>query len=246
MQLAVQGGARPPRIVERDLAGALERPGRGDADERALVRAAGECATDDLVLAGGEDQRQRRRPLAQVDACDLARLDRLSGAIEDVVRDLECDPERQPERAEVLAFRAAAEPASRLEQLAGLEPAALEVGLDRRVGIVRPVAAASPLLWPGRARRRPAGRPRARRPSRRARRRRGRTGSRRSPAPPPGRRPTTPRPAPAGTRRRRSGRRGRASPCARARPRRPRRLMGTRPAGWRRRRAAAAGACRRR
>src|SRR5262249_38497981 len=79
------------------------------------------------------DQRQRRRPLAQVDTCDLPGLDRVAGAVEDVVRDLEGDPEGEPERAELRI----PELARGLEQLPGLQRAALEVGLDRRFGIVR-------------------------------------------------------------------------------------------------------------
>src|SRR5207244_659849 len=50
---------------------------------------------------------------------------------EDVVRDLKRDAEREPERA-----GAAAEQTGRLEQLPRLEAAALEVRLDRRVGIM--------------------------------------------------------------------------------------------------------------
>ena len=97
---AVEAGARAARVVERDLARALERAGLGDADERAVERPAGERAPDDRVLARGEEQRQRRRALAQVGAGDLAGLDRLARAVEDVVGDLEGDPEREPELAE--------------------------------------------------------------------------------------------------------------------------------------------------
>src|SRR5581483_11673961 len=122
MQLAVQAVSGPTGVVERDVSGLLERTGRGDADERAVERAAGERPAHDLVLARGEDQRQRRRALAQVDAGDLAGLDRLAGAVEDVVRDLERDPERQPERAQARPARAPAQQAGGLEQLAGLEP----------------------------------------------------------------------------------------------------------------------------
>src|SRR5581483_415123 len=77
----------------------------------------------------------RRRALAQVRARDLAGVLRLARAVEDVVRDLERDPEREPVVAE-RALAAGAEQAGRLEQLAGLERAALEVGLDRGGGIV--------------------------------------------------------------------------------------------------------------
>ena len=51
------------------------------------------------VVLRGEDQRQRRRTVAQVGACDLAGLDRLAGAVEDVVDDLEGDPEVRAELA---------------------------------------------------------------------------------------------------------------------------------------------------
>src|SRR5262249_25255106 len=71
------------------------------------------------------------RPVAQVGAGDLPRLDRRAGAIEDVVRDLERDAER-----EAVLARAAAEPARRLEELPGLEGATLEVRLDRRRRVV--------------------------------------------------------------------------------------------------------------
>src|SRR5438128_5384643 len=111
VQLAVQAGPRATRVVERDLARPVERPGRGHADECTLERAPAERAPDDLVLAGSEDQRQRRRPLAQVDAGDLPRLDRLAGAIEDVVGDLKGDPQGKPERSEVGPTLARAEQA---------------------------------------------------------------------------------------------------------------------------------------
>src|SRR5207249_11898715 len=63
-------------------------------------------------------------------------LDRLPGAVEDVVGDLERDPKREPERAEI-AVAAAAEQAGRLEELPGLERAAIEVALHGRVWVVR-------------------------------------------------------------------------------------------------------------
>src|SRR6266536_763778 len=91
MRLAVQAGARPPSVVEGDDAGALESASRGDADERAVERPAGERPADDLVLLRGEQERQGRRPLAQVGAGDLPGLDRLAGAVEDVVGDLKGD-----------------------------------------------------------------------------------------------------------------------------------------------------------
>src|SRR6185436_18965720 len=78
--------------------------------------------------------RQRRRPLAQVGAGDLARLDRVARAVEDVVRDLEGDPEVEPEAAEPPAR---AQGARGLEELSRLQRAALEIRLDRRVGVVQ-------------------------------------------------------------------------------------------------------------
>ena len=94
---------------------------------------------DDGVLARGEEQRQRRRPLAQIGAGDLARIDRLAGAVQDVVGDLEGDPERQAELGQLaglLPSQTGAEQAGGLEELPGLERAALEVALDRRLRIV--------------------------------------------------------------------------------------------------------------
>src|SRR4051812_49147978 len=74
---AVQVRPRPARVVEGDLPRTLDRARRGHAHQRAVEVAARERAPDDLVLARGEEQRQRGRPLAQVGAGDLARLDRL-------------------------------------------------------------------------------------------------------------------------------------------------------------------------
>src|SRR5205085_7129643 len=115
---------------------AVEGSGLGDADQRPVERPAGERAPDGLVLARGQDQRQRRRALAQVGAGDLAGLDRLAGAVEDVVRDLEGDAQREPELAEA-AVAAAPEQAPRLEELPRLQRAALEVALDARFGVAR-------------------------------------------------------------------------------------------------------------
>ena len=141
-------GSRAPRGGAR-RSGSPARGARSRARPRATSSSAPVAATrtsapssgppasaraDDLVLARREDQRQRRRPLAEVDAGDLPGLDRLAGAVEDVVRDLERDPEREPERAESCPR---AEHAGRLEELPGLQRAALEIGLDRRVRVVR-------------------------------------------------------------------------------------------------------------
>ena len=122
--------------------------------------------------------------------------------------------------------RARAEQARGLEELPGLQRAALEVRLDGRIRVVR-LAALHRLA--AREAERGVGeqRDRARVAGRRQLGERpreqvvaGRPRGRRA------RRPTRPTRARAGTRRRRSGRRGRASPCARARPRRPRRRDG--------------------
>src|SRR5204862_7112832 len=74
--------------------------------------------------------------LAQVGTGDLRRLLRLARAVEDVVGDLKCDAEVEPVRAESLVA-ARTEQACRLDQLAGLQAAALEICIDRRIGIVR-------------------------------------------------------------------------------------------------------------
>jgi len=131
VELAVETGARAARVRECDLPALLERAGGGNPEQRAFeLRASGERGAHGLVALGREQQRKRRCALPQVGAGDLAGLDRDAGAVEDVVGDLEGDAERQPERP-----GASGEPARRLEELPGLEPAALEVGVDGRVGI---------------------------------------------------------------------------------------------------------------
>src|SRR5829696_540755 len=134
--VAVEAVARTARVVERHLAGGLERACLGHPDERAVERAAGKGRTNARVFARRQDQRQRRRSLTQVGARDLAGLDRLARAVEDVVRDLEGDPEGEAELAEA-PVAAASEQARGLEQLARLERAALEVVVDARLGVVR-------------------------------------------------------------------------------------------------------------
>ena len=128
---SVRLARRPPSVVEGHLPGALQGAGRRDADEHAFERATGDRGAHDLVLLRREEQRQRRRAVAQVGARDLARLDRVARAVEDVVDDLERDAE-QP----AVVAAAAAEQAGGLEQLSGLEGAPLEVALDGRVGVV--------------------------------------------------------------------------------------------------------------
>src|SRR6185312_17003818 len=75
---------------------------------------------------------ERGDAFAQVRSCNLARLHRLSGAVEAVVHDLEGDPERETELAELAA--AARDQARGLEQLRSLQRAACQVLVDGRVG----------------------------------------------------------------------------------------------------------------
>src|SRR5581483_10507925 len=89
----------------------------------------------DRVDPAGEQERQRGRAVAQVRAGHLAGLDRVARAVEDVVRNLEGDAEQ-----EAVLARPAAEQAGGLEQLPGLQRAALEVGVDGGVRVV-PLAA---------------------------------------------------------------------------------------------------------
>ncbi len=135
MQVPVEARTGPAGVIAGHAASALQGAGLGDPDQRAVERAAGERAPDGRVLAGGQDQRQGRRALTEVGAGDLAGLDRLARAVEDVVRDLERDPEREAERSQP-RVAATPEQAGGLEELAGLEGAALEIALDRRLGIV--------------------------------------------------------------------------------------------------------------
>src|SRR5437764_10734208 len=124
---AVQRGARLLSVVERDLSGPLESPVLGEANQRSLLRTSGERAMDDRVLLRAEDQRQGGCPVAQIGARDLAGLDRLPRAIEDVIDDLEDDAEIRAELAQRIA---AAEHAGSFEQLCRLQRAAFEIGVD--------------------------------------------------------------------------------------------------------------------
>ena len=126
--------ARLRRVAQCDLAGSFQRARLGDADERALERAAGQRLAHDRVLTGGEDQRQGRRALPEVVPGELPGLDRGAGAVEDVVGDLERDPEREPEAADRLV--AAPEQARGAEELGRLERAAPEVLLLGRLRLV--------------------------------------------------------------------------------------------------------------
>src|SRR5579859_2526865 len=136
MELSIETGARATCVVERRRPRARQRTRARDADERTVHGPTGERAAHRVVLLGGEQQRQRRRALAQVDARDLAGLEAVAGAVEDVVRDLEGDAEREPEAAEGRVAAVRTEQARSLEQLRRLQCAALEVALDRRVRVV--------------------------------------------------------------------------------------------------------------
>src|SRR5947209_10972139 len=95
MELTIEARPGFSSVVEGDLPGFVEGAGRRDPHERAVHRPAGERFADDLVTLGGEEERQGRRAVAEVGAGDLSRLDRRPGAVEDVVGDLEGDPERK-------------------------------------------------------------------------------------------------------------------------------------------------------
>ena len=131
VRLAVARRARAGRELELERAGRLDRAGRGDQLEGRVVPLAGERPPNALVLARGEDERQGRRAVAQVDSGRLAGRVEVAGAVEDVVGDLEGDAEREPERAQLRT--PAAQDARGLEQLAGLQRAAGEVLVDGRI-----------------------------------------------------------------------------------------------------------------
>ena len=220
MEAAVEACARPTSVLERDGPRAFEGTGGRDAEEHALERPARQRRPDDVVLLCCEQQGQRRRTLAQVGAGDLAGLDRVARAVEDVVRDLERDPE-----VEARSGRASRpSPASTLPRRAWRSSASSARGTRAPSCPGRgAAAAASPRRGRGRDTRRRALRPRCSRLRRRARRKRARRDSRPSHVRHRGRaRPRQPL-CRAGSAHRRSGRRGRARPCGRARPRhRPR------------------------
>ena len=202
----------------------------------------------------GQDQRQRDRAVEQVGAQRLAGGLRVAVAVEDVVGDLEGQAERLGERAErgevgvAQPAEAAAQHRRGGEQAAGLQPAALQVLVDRRVDGRPPARAAGSRRGRATGRRRRAASPRAGRRSRPARRRRARTGSRRWTWRPARRASPTPSAGRAAAARGRAGRRAPASPCAPAR-RRSRRSRGSRRRAWPAAPtgapAAAAAACRR-
>ena len=91
MNLAVEARAGAVSVIECDLPRQLECPACGNAHEGAVDRAAGERVANDVVVARREQERQRRRAVAEIGAGDLGGLDRRAGAVEDVVDDLERD-----------------------------------------------------------------------------------------------------------------------------------------------------------
>ena len=76
MELAVEACPGLSSVVECDIAGVLERAGCRDTRQRTVHRAARERGAHDVVLLRGEEQRQRRRPVAEVCTGDLSGLDR--------------------------------------------------------------------------------------------------------------------------------------------------------------------------
>ena len=224
---AVEALPRPPSVVERRPPGSARarrsRP-RGRARPRAS-RPRAPARTTASICAASRSGRvgvpSRRSVPGTLPVSIVSPVQsRMSSAIWNAI------PSSRP-----YSPLAAAEQARRLEQLPRLERAALEIGLDRRLGIV-----ALPPLQRLAAREREArvgenghrGRVAG---LRRARRTRGRRGSRRPRARRRRRAPSTPRPGRAGRARRRSGRRGRASPGGRARPRHRPRAAARRPSG---------------
>jgi hypothetical protein len=127
--------ARLGGVAQCDLPGPFQRASLGDADESALERPPGERLAHDRVLTGGEDQRESRRAFSEVVPSELPGLDRRAGAVEDVVGDLERDPQREPEAADRLV--AAPEQACGAEELGRLQRAAPEILLLGRIRLVR-------------------------------------------------------------------------------------------------------------
>src|SRR5215472_3876163 len=95
VQLAVETCPGLSSVVERHVPGLLQSAGRRDTHERTVHGAAGERGAYDGILLRREQERQGRSPVSEVGAGDLARLDGGARAVEDVVRDLERDPERE-------------------------------------------------------------------------------------------------------------------------------------------------------
>ena len=128
-----RGRGRRSRARPR-ASGAARRWRRRGRAHRRSARRRERCGRSRPAARPGA--RQRRGAFAEVDAGDLARLEALAGAVEDVVRDLEGDAERESEPPERGVAAAGAEQAGGLEQLRRLQLTACEVALDGRVGIV--------------------------------------------------------------------------------------------------------------
>jgi hypothetical protein len=102
MRVRAEGRTRAGSVIERGRARAVERIGRGDANEHPVERTARERSTDDLVLLRRVEEGHRGGALAQVCARHLAGLLRLARAVEDVVCELEGDAERGAVGSEAL------------------------------------------------------------------------------------------------------------------------------------------------
>ncbi len=95
VQLAVEPRPGLSSVVERDFPGLVEGVGRGDAHERAVQRPAGErgrttsscCAASSSGIVGVPSRRSVPGIFPVSCVC--------AGAVEDVVGDLERDPERE-------------------------------------------------------------------------------------------------------------------------------------------------------
>ena len=94
---------------------------------------AGKRPPDLSIGARSEDQRERGRPVPEIDSDCLSGCVEVARAIEDVVRDQKGDPELEPEGPEIPPV--AAEQARGLEELPGLQRAAGEVVLHGGIGL---------------------------------------------------------------------------------------------------------------
>ena len=240
VQLAVEARPGSRSVVQGNLAGAFERAGRGNAHERALERPAGERGADDVVLCAasrsgsvGVPSRRSVPAIFPVSIVEPAQS-RTSSAI------WKATPSATPYRP---SRRRAGRPPRRARpssaRSARCTPRPSSTGRASACAEAPRRARAASVASRGRDRLGVAGRGQLRERAREevvARspgRRRRRT-------------PTRQQPCRGGSARGRSGRRGRASPCARARPRRRPRATAPAPAASRGRRAAGAAACRRR
>ena len=119
------GHAQRSRAPSRETARAHRSPRRG----REPRRPSRERLPDDLLAGGKEGGMSACRRAGR--CRDLPGLDGLAAAVEDVVDDLERDPEQSAE-----VGVATSEDARRREERAGLERTTLEIGVHRRRGIV--------------------------------------------------------------------------------------------------------------